>query len=131
MLSSEERHLAKVVDLNALEQIALNSGDEISIAGAYERIFEAFDSRPNTTPETILDWGQRYIAWATSFTERDGFPFMTTDWARRLFDRATSSQRPDIACRVSDAILRSYAPLDNERRWWQKQHYALTHNECA
>ena len=131
MLSPEERQLAKVADLDALEQIALKSSDEVAIAGAFERIFDALDVRPNTSSESVLDWGQRYIAWASSFTERDGFPFLTTDWAERLLERAVSSERPDIACRAADAILRSYAPLEKERRWWQKQHYALSHNECA
>jgi hypothetical protein len=130
-LSREERHLAKLADLDALEQMAVNSDNDIDIASAYERIFEALDNRPNTSTETILDWGQRYIAWATSFTERDGFPFMTAGWAKRLFERAMTAQRLDIARRVADAILCSYAPLERERQWWQKQHYALTHNECA
>ncbi len=128
-LSPEERHLAKVGDLDALERIALNAGEEFSIAGDYERIFEALDNRPATNPEIILDWGQRYIAWAASFTERDGYPIMTADWAKRLFDHAMFLRRPDIARRVADAILRSYAPLEKERRWWQKQRYALTQNE--
>lgn len=130
-LSSEERHLSKVGELDALERIALDAGDEVSIAGAYERIFEALDQRPASDPETVFDWGQRYIAWATSFTERDGFPFMTTGWAKRLFERAMSLQRTDIAWRVADALLHSYAPLEKERRWWQKQHHALSHNERA
>ena len=127
LLSPEERHLAKVGDLGALEQIALNSGDEVSVASAYERIFEALDDRTNTDAETVLDWGQRYIAWANQFTERDGLPFLRTEWAHRLFERSMSVSRPDIARSVADAILRSYAPLEREQRWWMKQHYALAH----
>jgi hypothetical protein len=130
-LSPEERHLVKVGDLDALEQIARAGLDEFDVAGIYERIFEAFDNRTKTSPETVLDWGQRYLAWATSFTERDGFPFMSTDWAKRLFERALSSQRPDIAARMANAILCSYAPLEKERRWWEKQHFALTQKRVA
>ena len=131
LLSPEERHFAKVADLDALERIARTGSDEIEVSSAYERIFEALDNRPKTDSEIILAWGQRYVAWAAGFTERDGFPFITTDWAKRLLERALSSERPDIACRVAEAILCSYAPLEKERRWRQKQHYALSHNKCA
>ena len=131
MLSPEERHLAKVGDLDALEQIALNSGDEIAVADSYERIFEALHHRTSTSVDTVLDWGQRYIVWAERFTERDGLPFLGTEWAKLLIEDSMTAKRPDIARSVADAILRSYAPLDRERRWWQKQLYLLTHNEYA
>ena len=107
LLSAEERHLAKVGDLAALEQIALAAGEEYDIAAAYERIFEALDHRTKTDGETVLDWGQRYIAWANRFSERDGLPILRTRWARRLFERSMSAGRPDIARSVADAILRA------------------------
>lgn len=124
-LSSEERHLAKIGDLDSLEQIAVNSGDEMDIADAYERIFEALDQRTKTSTETTLDWGQRYIAWANRFTERDGLPFLSSGWAKRLFERSMSVNRTDIARLVVSAILRSYAPTEKEQRWWMKQNHVL------
>src|SRR4029078_965386 len=70
-LSAEERHLAKISDLAALDQIALGAGDEYEVSAAYERLFEALDCRTNTDDETVFDWGQRYLTWANRFTERD------------------------------------------------------------
>ncbi|MHA3773918.1 hypothetical protein ACXR0O_20495 [Verrucomicrobiota bacterium sgz303538] len=130
-LSPEERYLAKRSELDSLEQIAQKSADEVDVAGAYERIFDALDQRPDTSTETVLDWGQRYMKWACSYSENDGLPFLGTEWAKRLYERSISAKRPDIALRVADAVLRSYAPLEKERNWWMKQHYTLSHNDSV
>ena len=59
--------------LDALEQSALAGRDEFEKAGIYELIFEALNNGPTTSLETIFNWGQRYIARATSPRARDGF----------------------------------------------------------
>ncbi len=125
MLSPEARHLVKIADLDGLEQIARSANDEGSIAGVFEDVFAALDARPSTDPETLLEWGRRYIAWAQDFTERDGYPIHRTDWAKRMFDLASEVGDSKLALRVTGIVLGSYAALDKEQRWWMKQQYNL------
>lgn len=129
LLSPEERHLAKVGDLDGLEKIALASDDQIEVAMSYERIFEALDSQPKADIARIMDWGRRYLVWANRFTDRDGLPILGTNWAKRMFEIATAMNDRDVAIKVSQTILWSYAPREKEQRWWMQQHYHLTHNE--
>jgi hypothetical protein len=126
MLTPEARHLIKIADLNALEQFARQASDQIEIASIFEDVFVALDQRTQLAPEIALDWGERYITWAKSFPDRDGLPFLGTAWARRLIERATAADRRDLALEVAEAMLDSYAPLEKERPWWQKQRYYLT-----
>jgi len=130
-LSPEERHLVKIGDLDALEQIARKAGNEMEIAGAYERISEALSARGQTDPAIILDWSRRYISWARTFAERDGLPFLFTEWAKRTIEVAIAEERTDIARAVVDAILASYAPSEKERNWWMKLRHALTRQDST
>ena len=126
MLTPEARHLVKVADLDALEHLARQASDKIDVSAAYEDIFDALDQRAKLPPETVLDWGARYLAWARSVPDRDGLPFFgTTDWARRLLERAVAAERRELALAVAEAVLASYLPLERERPWWQKQRYWL------
>jgi hypothetical protein len=126
MLTTEARHHVRIADLDALEQLALQAGDEIDISAAYEDALEALEQRSNLPPEVVLDWGARYLAWARSVPGRDGLPFFgTTDWARRLLQRAVAAGRRELALSVAEAVLASYLPLERERPWWQKQRYHL------
>ena len=126
MLTPEARHLVKVADLDALEHLARQAGDEIDISAAYDDTLMALDQRAKLPPEVVLDWGARYLAWARSVPDRDGLPFFgTTDWARRLLERAVTAGRRELALSVAEAVLASYLPLEQERPWWQKQRHQL------
>lgn len=130
VLTPEERHLAKVADLDALQTITLSQGDEIKVGMAFERIFAALYQRAKIPRETVLEWGRRYISWANSFTDRDPLPILGTEWARWMFEIATSLDRLDLALSVTKTMMCAYPP-EKERRWWQKQEYKLTRRECA
>ena len=126
MLTPEARHLVKVADLDALEHLARQAGDEIDISATYEDVFTALDRRTKVPSETARDWGARYIAWARSVPDRDSLRFFdTTAWARRLLERAVAAGRREFALSVAEAVLASHLPLERERPWWQKQRYQL------
>jgi len=121
MLTPEARHLVKIADLDALESRERAGIDEAEISSAYQDIFEALDCRPGIEDRITMAWGERYLTWATSFVDRDGYPFLMTDWAKRMVELALASGATELAKKTVDAILCSCAPLEKERRWWQKQ----------
>ena len=120
-LIPEARHLVKIADLDSLESLVRTSEYSVDIAGDFEWIFGALDKRVNIDRQKVLEWGQRYIAWANEFSDRDGFPILGTEWARRMLDLARAAGRPDLAKLTTDTILASYAPLEKEQRWWLHQ----------
>lgn len=124
MLSPEARHLVKIADLDGLEAIARGSDDRAFVSGDFEEIFEALDRRTQIDEQTVLAWGERYIAWARA-TEREGIIIIGTAWARRVVEIALPLQRRELALAAIQVVLDSYAPLEKERRWWQKQRYEL------
>jgi hypothetical protein len=125
MLTPEARHLVKLGNLDGLESIALRAGEDLEIAGTFEEIFEALDDRSQLSSDTVLAWGLRYLTWARSFADRDGYPILGTEWARRALELANSAGKMDLAFNIADTVVASYAPLERERPWWMKQRFQL------
>ena len=126
MLTDEVLRLVKMPNLDALEQLAREMVGETDTSLFYEEVFAALDRRFKLPPRTVLAWGERFIAWAWSFPERDGLPlFGTTSWARRLMERAEAAGRQDLACSAVEVMLASHVPSERERPWWQKQRHRL------
>ena len=126
MLTDEALRLAKMPDLDGLEQMARQTSGETDTSLFYEEVFAALDRQVKLPPRTVLSWGERFIAWAWSFPERDGLPFFgTASWARRLMERAEKAGKRDLALSAVEAMLASQVPSERERPWWQKQSQRL------
>ena len=125
MLSPDFRHYVKIADLDTLESMARQEDDSFEVAHSYEVIFDALDRRKSIDDKVTSAWGERYIAWTTSFVERDGFPMYNTAWARRMLEIALLQGAVELAKTTIDVVLQSYAPDEKERIWWQKQRYRL------
>ena len=126
MLTPEARHFVKVADLDWLEQFVRQGTDLVDIASDFEAVFAGLDKRQQVKAQKVLDWGQRYIAWAKGFHDRDGLPVLGTSWAHRMVELAVTADRSDLALSAVETILASYAPLEKERRVWEKNRYILT-----
>ena len=98
----------------------------MDIASNFEAIFKVLDERQQIGPPKVLDWGQRYITWARSFHGRDGLPILGNRWAHRMVELAVTADRSDLALSAVETVLASYAPLEKERRVWEKNRYILT-----
>ena len=132
MLTDEALRLVKMPNLDGLEELARQTVGETETSLFYEEVFTALDRRIKLPPRVALAWGERFIAWAWGFPERDGLPFFgTTSWARRLMERAEAAGQRDLALAAVDAMLASHVPSERERPWWQKQRHRLAASSKA
>ncbi len=107
-------HLVKLGDLDALEEVVLQSSDLIDVTSDYEQIFYMLDKRPRIPDGTTLAWARRYLAWIGKYKDRDPSPILGTEWARRTIQLALDVDNKPLAIEASTAIRHSYAPVGRE-----------------